>query len=66
MSKLSEFRNKMYFTDKKMHDKPFGSAIRTLIQRLHHKLMDYKAPVEDYEYFQMVIDRYEKRTNRML
>ena len=37
-----------YNKDKKMHDKPFGSAIRTLIQRLHHKLMDYKAPVEEW------------------
>ena len=36
-----------YNADKSVHDRPFGLAIRTLIQRLHHKLMDYKAPVEE-------------------
>jgi len=46
--KQLEELERQYNKDKNIHDKPFGSAIRTLIQRLHHKLMDYKAPVEEW------------------
>jgi len=36
-----------YNKDKEVHDKPFGSAIRTLIQKLHKELMEYKDPKEE-------------------
>ncbi len=37
-----------YNKDKEVHDKPFGSAIRTLIQKLHKELMEYKDPKEEW------------------
>lgn len=44
---LYELEN-AYNKDREVHNKPFGSAMRSLIQKLHHELMEYKDPREEW------------------
>lgn len=44
---LEEFED-CYNKDKEIHDKPLWSTMRSLIQKLHNKLMDYKHPKEEW------------------
>lgn len=45
--RLYEFED-AYNKDKEIHNKPLWSAMRSLIQKLHKELMEYKDPKEEW------------------